>query len=43
MNLLVAIAADLIAISILVFAIYYRGHFRRDLVLAYVALNVAGP
>lgn len=40
MNLFVAIAADLIAISILVFAIYYRRHFRRDLVLAYVALNV---
>ena len=40
MNLTVAIAADLIAISILVFAIYYRRHFRRDLVLAYVALNV---
>ena len=31
MNLFVAIAADLIAISILVFAIYYRRHFRRDL------------
>lgn len=40
MNLTVAIAADLIAISLLVFAIYYRRHFRRDLVLAYVALNV---
>ncbi len=40
MNLTVAVAADLIAISILVFAIYYRRHFRRDLVLAYVALNV---
>lgn len=40
MNLAVAIAADLIAISLLVFAVYYRRHFRRDLVLAYVALNV---
>lgn len=40
MNLIVAVAADLIAISILVFGIYYRRHFRRDLVLAYVALNV---
>lgn len=40
MNLTVAIAADLVAISLLVFAIYYRRHFRRDLVLAYVALNV---
>lgn len=40
MNLTVAIAADLIAISLLVFAIYYRRHFRRDLVLAYLSLNV---
>lgn len=40
LNLTVAVAADLIAISVLVFAIYYRRHFRRDLVLAYVALNV---
>ena len=40
MNLIVAVAADLIAISILVFGVYYRRHFRRDLVLAYVALNV---
>lgn len=40
MNLYVSIAADLIAISVLVFAIYYRRHFRRDLVLAYIALNV---
>lgn len=40
MNLAVAVAADLIAISLLVFVVYYRRHFRRDLVLAYVALNV---
>lgn len=40
MNLLVASLADLIAISVLTFGVYYRRHFRRDLVLAYVALNV---
>lgn len=40
MNLLVAVAADLICIAILVFGVYYRRHFRRDLVLAYVSLNV---
>lgn len=40
MNLLVAGAADLVAISVLTFGVYYRRHFRRDLVLAYVALNV---
>lgn len=40
MNLLVAVSADLIAISLLVFGVYYRRHFRRDLVLAYMALNV---
>jgi hypothetical protein len=40
MNLTMAIAADLTAIALLVFGVYYRRHFRRDLVLAYVALNV---
>ncbi len=40
MNLTMAVAADLIAITLLVFGVYYRRHFRRDLVLAYVALNV---
>lgn len=40
MNLLVAAIADLIAISVLTFGVYYRRHFRRDLVLSYVALNV---
>lgn len=40
MNLLVPGAADLVAISVLTFGVYYRRHFRRDLVLAYVALNV---
>ncbi|WP_238384786.1 DUF4956 domain-containing protein [Segeticoccus rhizosphaerae] len=40
MNLIMAITADLAAITLLVFGVYYRRHFRRDLVLAYVALNV---
>lgn len=40
MSMSIAIVADLIAISVLVFGVYYRRHFRRDLVLAYVALNV---
>jgi hypothetical protein len=40
MNLTMAITADLAAITLLVFGVYYRRHFRRDLVLAYVALNV---
>jgi hypothetical protein len=39
-NLWIAAAADLAAIGILVFAVYFRRHFRRDLVLAYVSLNV---
>lgn len=40
MNLLVAAVADLVAISVLTFGVYYHRHFRRDLVLSYVALNV---
>ena len=40
MNLALMLAIDLTAISILAFGLYFRRHFRRDLVLAYVALNV---
>lgn len=40
MNLALALAANLVAISLLAFGLYFRRHFRRDLVLAYVALNV---
>lgn len=40
MNLFVAAIADLAAISVLTFGVYYRRHYRRDLVLSYVALNV---
>lgn len=39
-NFWVALIADLIAIGVLVFAVYFRRHFRRDLVLAYVSLNM---
>ena len=34
-----AIGSDILAITVLAYAVYYRRHFRRDLVLAYVALN----
>ncbi len=40
LNLWIGAAADVAAISVLVFAVYFRRHFRRDLVLAYVSLNV---
>ena len=39
-NLWVAVASDLVAITVLAYFVYYRRYFRRDLVLAYVALNV---
>ncbi len=39
-NLVAALLADLIAISVLVYGVYFQRHFRRDLVLAYIALNV---
>jgi hypothetical protein len=35
-----AIACDLVAISVLAYGIYFRRHRRRDMLLAYVALNV---
>jgi Domain of unknown function (DUF4956) len=35
-----AIGADILAITVLAYVVYYRRYFRRDLVLAYVALNV---
>jgi hypothetical protein len=34
------LAVDVVAIYLLAYAIYYRRHRRRDLMLAYVALNV---
>jgi uncharacterized protein DUF4956 len=36
----IAVAGDLVAIAVLVYALYFRRHYRRDLALAYVALNV---
>lgn len=35
----VSVAADLVAIAALTFGLYYRRHGRRDLLLAFVALN----
>jgi hypothetical protein len=35
-----AVASDVLAITVLSYVVYYRRYFRRDLVLAYVALNV---
>jgi hypothetical protein len=39
-NVWTAIGTDILAISILAYGVYYRRYFRRDLVLAYMALNV---
>jgi len=39
-NIAIAIGADILAITVLAYVVYYRRYFRRDLVLAYVALNV---
>jgi hypothetical protein len=36
----VPIAADVVAIAILAYALYFRRYYRRDLLLAYVSLNV---
>lgn len=40
LSLLADLAIDLVAVFVLVLVIYYRRHRRRDLLLAYVALNV---
>lgn len=40
MDALLIIAADLIAIGILVFALYFPRHRRRDLVVAFLTVNV---
>jgi hypothetical protein len=40
LSLLADLAINLSAVFVLAFVIYYRRHRRRDLVLAYVALNV---
>ncbi|GAA2243320.1 DUF4956 domain-containing protein [Rarobacter faecitabidus] len=40
MNALPMIAADLVAIGLLTFALYFRRHHRRDLVVAFLGVNV---
>jgi hypothetical protein len=40
MSLLAGLASDLAAIVLLAYAVYFRRYHRRDLLLAYVALNV---
>jgi hypothetical protein len=40
MSLLAGLASDLAAIALLAYAVYFRRYHRRDLLLAYVALNV---
>jgi hypothetical protein len=40
LSLLVGLATDLVAIALLAYAIYFRRYQRRDLLLAYVSLNV---
>jgi hypothetical protein len=39
-SLLTGLATDLAAIALLAYAIYFRRYHRRDLLLAYIALNV---
>ena len=39
-NFWLALGANIGAITVLVYFVYFRRHFRRDLALAYVALNV---
>jgi hypothetical protein len=39
-SLLAGLASDLAAIALLAYAVYFRRYHRRDLLLAYVALNV---
>ncbi|GAA5228468.1 DUF4956 domain-containing protein [Paeniglutamicibacter antarcticus] len=40
MNFWIALAANMVAIILLVCVVYYRRHFRKDLALAYLALNM---
>ena len=39
-GLWLALGADVVAIGVLAYGVYFRRHFRADLLLAYVALNV---
>lgn len=40
MSLIIAIATDLVSITVLAYVLYFRRHRRRDLLLSYIALNV---
>jgi hypothetical protein len=40
LNLVVAVGADLVAVTVLAYCLYFRRYFRRDLMLAYIALNI---
>src|SRR5919205_1436004 len=40
MNHLILIAADVIAICVLTFALYVRRHRRRDLAVSYLGMNI---
>ncbi|MFC7531106.1 DUF4956 domain-containing protein [Actinoplanes sp. GCM10030250] len=40
MNTLLAVAADLVAISVLTFGVYFPRHRRRDLVTAFLGVNI---
>ena len=40
MNQLLIILADLLAISVLIFGVYFPRHHRRDLVVAFLGVNV---
>lgn len=40
LNFWIALAANLVAMLVLVCVVYYRRHFRKDLVLAFFALNI---
>ena len=40
MTTMILIAADLVAIAVLTFALYFRRHRRRDLVVAFLGVNV---
>jgi hypothetical protein len=40
MSLLAGLASDLVAIVLLAYGVYFRRYHRRDLLLAYIALNV---
>ncbi|MDO5743708.1 MAG: DUF4956 domain-containing protein [Micrococcaceae bacterium] len=39
-NFWIALAANMVAIIVLVCVVYYRRHYRKDLALAYLALNM---